>query len=80
VARFSSAKDAERSEGSQPAGDSGHGDSSTIHRSRDEWLLKYDLDIQSATILDEDADKDGFSNVDEYRGADLKGKSEGGTG
>ena len=45
----------------------------------DEWLLKYDLDIQSATILDEDPDKDGFSNVDEYRGADLKGKSEGGT-
>jgi hypothetical protein len=29
------------------------------------WLLKYGLNILSPTILDEDSDRDGFSNYDE---------------
>jgi hypothetical protein len=36
----------------------------------DDWLIKYDLDIQSATVKEDDPDKDGFSNLDEFLGAD----------
>jgi hypothetical protein len=35
-----------------------------------EWLIKYELDLLSNTVLDEDPDKDGFSNRDEFFGAD----------
>jgi hypothetical protein len=35
-----------------------------------EWLTKYELDLLSGTVLDEDPDKDGFTNRDEYLGAD----------
>ena len=35
------------------------------------WLLKYGLDVLSKSVLDEDPDKDGFSNFDEYLGEDL---------
>ncbi len=36
----------------------------------DVWLLKYDLDVLSSTVLQDDPDGDGFSNLDEYLGAD----------
>ena len=35
------------------------------------WLKKYDLDFLSPAVLDEDPDKDGFTNYDEYIGPDL---------
>ena len=35
------------------------------------WLSKYDLDPLSSNVLKEDPDGDGFSNLDEYLGADL---------
>ena len=35
-----------------------------------EWLLKYGLDVLSKSALDEDLDKDGFTNFDEYLGDD----------
>jgi hypothetical protein len=35
-----------------------------------EWLLKHELDLLANTVLDEDPDKDGFTNLDEYLGAD----------
>jgi hypothetical protein len=34
----------------------------------DDWLLKNNLNLLSLTVLDEDPDKDGFSNRDEYLG------------
>jgi hypothetical protein len=37
------------------------------------WLLKYGLNILSSAVFDEDPDKDGFTNYDEYVGADLIG-------
>src|ERR1051325_760896 len=43
------------------------------------WLIKHGLNVLSSSIREDDADKDGFTNLDEYRGADMKGKSEGGT-
>ncbi len=36
----------------------------------DAWLLKYKLDILSPTVLTEDPDGDGFTNLDEYLGPD----------
>lgn len=36
----------------------------------DWWLDKYDLDILSPTVLEEDPDGDGFNNLDEYLGPD----------
>ena len=36
-----------------------------------DWLLKYELNILSTAVFDEDPDKDGFTNYDEYVGADL---------
>ena len=36
-----------------------------------DWLLKYDLDILSSSVIDDDPDKDGFTNYDEYIGPDL---------
>lgn len=36
----------------------------------DIWLLKHDLDLLSTTVLSEDPDKDGFTNQDEFLGAD----------
>lgn len=45
-----------------PRGESFHGEVSN------EWLEKYKLDILSTTILEEDADKDGFTNFDEFKG------------
>jgi hypothetical protein len=34
------------------------------------WLIKYGLNVLSPTILEDDADKDGFTNLDEYLGPD----------
>jgi hypothetical protein len=34
------------------------------------WLTKYDLDPLGSTVLRDDPDQDGFSNLDEYLGAD----------
>ena len=35
------------------------------------WLKTHDLDFLSPSVLDEDPDKDGFTNYDEYIGPDL---------
>lgn len=35
------------------------------------WLQKYDLDFLSPSVLDDDPDKDGFTNYDEFIGPDL---------
>jgi hypothetical protein len=35
-----------------------------------EWLIKHELDLLSNIVKDEDPDKDGFSNLDEYLGVD----------
>jgi hypothetical protein len=35
-----------------------------------EWLLKYDLDLLNPGVKDEDPDRDGFSNLLEWNGAD----------
>ena len=35
-----------------------------------EWLLKYGFDVLSKSVLDDDPDKDGFTNFDEYMGED----------
>ena len=34
----------------------------------DDWILKNNLNLLSVTVLDEDPDKDGFTNRDEYLG------------
>ena len=34
------------------------------------WLTKYDFDLLSQKVIDEDPDGDGFTNLDEYRGED----------
>ena len=34
------------------------------------WGIKYGFDLLSKTVLDEDPDKDGFTNFDEYMGED----------
>ena len=34
------------------------------------WLNKHGLDLLSSTVLKDDADGDGFSNLDEYQGED----------
>lgn len=36
-----------------------------------QWLIKHNLDVLSAKVLEEDPDGDGFTNLDEYLGADL---------
>ncbi len=41
----------------------------------DEWLTKYGLDLLSATVLQDDPDGDGFSNLDEFLGADRSDKN-----
>src|SRR6476659_10499502 len=33
-----------------------------------EWFEKYGLPIEDADVLDQDPDKDGFTNLDEWRG------------
>ena len=33
-----------------------------------EWLLKYDLEILSSSVVDDDPDQDGFTNFDEFTG------------
>ena len=38
---------------------------------RNVWLNKYELDPLSSSVLKDDPDGDGFSNLDEYLGADL---------
>ena len=35
-----------------------------------DWLLKYELDLLSNTVLQDDPDKDGFTNLEEFLGAD----------
>jgi hypothetical protein len=35
-----------------------------------DWLVKYELDLLSSTVLQDDADRDGFTNLEEYLGAD----------
>ena len=40
------------------------------------WLLKYDLGLLSASVLDEDPDGDGFTNEEEYYGASRKAETE----
>lgn len=42
-----------------------------------EWPKKHDLDYLSVAVLDEDPDKDGFTNYDEYIGAELSEANEG---
>ncbi len=42
----------------------------------DDWLLKYELNLLSSTVLQDDPDGDGFSNLDEYLGADRSEKNE----
>ncbi len=45
------------------------GPNSFTHRPvPDDWILKNNLNLLSMTVLDEDPDKDGFSNLDEYLG------------
>jgi hypothetical protein len=34
----------------------------------DDWILKNNLNLLSVTVLEEDPDKDGFTNLDEYLG------------
>lgn len=36
----------------------------------DAWLIKYELDVLTSGILQQDPDKDGFSVLDEFQGAD----------
>jgi hypothetical protein len=35
-----------------------------------EWLIRYDLDILAPNVLEADVDNDGYSNLDEFLGAD----------